>query len=77
MRDLIEVIDAMLAHVPPTSVSFRRALEEAKGSDEYLAPVELEHEHWSATARVLANYINLPVHQRQSWQNEVMKVWNE
>lgn len=76
MRDLIAVIDAMLTHVPETSASFRRALEEAKTTDEYLAPVELSHEHWSSTARVLAGYIPAIPQHRQPWQVEVMKVWN-
>lgn len=75
MRDLIAVIDAMLVHLPERSFQFRKALEEAKQSDEYLAPAELEHEHWTHTAKVLASYIPANPQQRQPWQNEVMKAW--
>lgn len=75
-RDLTEVIDAMLAHVPERSVNFRRVLEEAKTTDEYLSPPELEHEHWTHTAKTLASYIPANPAQRQEWQNEVMRIWN-
>lgn len=74
MRDLIAVIDAILVHVPERSTNFRRALEEAKTTDEFLSPPELEHEHWTHTAKVLASFIPEP-RQRQDWMNEVMRIW--
>lgn len=77
MRDLITVINAMLAYVPQRSVQFRAALEAAKTTDEFLAPEELEHEHWSGTARVLAMHIPANPAHRQPWMNTVMAVWND
>lgn len=74
-RDLVTVIDAMLVHVPERSANFRRALEEAKTTDEYLSPPELEHEHWTHTAKTLAANIPANPAHRQEWMNEVMKVW--
>ena len=77
MRDLIVVIDAMLIFLPEHSFRFRNALEQAKISDEFLAPEELHHEHWSHTAKILATYIPATPRHRQPWQNEVMKAWND
>lgn len=51
-------------------------LEEAKTTDEYLSPPELEHEHWTHTAKVLASFIPANPQQRQPWMTEVLKVWN-
>lgn len=77
MRNLEEVVTAMLHHVPERSVQFRYDLVAASTPDEYLAPVELSHEHWSQTARILAKHIPANPQHRQPWMNEVMRIWND
>lgn len=74
MRDLVQVIDLMLAEVPAEEKVFRERLLDCRSSAAYSAP-ELMGCRWRATANVLLEELGAEPKPEGTWQRRVKEVW--
>lgn len=77
-RNLIDVIDQMLAVIPATEVRLRLGLESSKQSAAYTSP-ETIGLRWIDAAERLQNAIGDDfdgIVTENGWKLQVMKIWN-
>lgn len=80
MRNLINVIEAILDYIPEMEVNFRKAMRGVMKDELYRAP---EAQDWGRAATLLSVYMrefenNGPGYQwKEDWCEMVIKIWKD